>query len=287
MKFISYRHGGRDTFGMIVGNGVVDLQAHFAGRYETLRDTIAAGALSDRAGLAGKPAELPLTEVVLLPPIPDPGKIIGIGRNYANHAAESGSPPPENPSFFVRFTNSLTAHDAGMIRPRISSHFDYEGELAVVIGKRGRHVSKNDALDHVFGYSCFNDGSIRDIQFKHSLAAGKNFISTGGFGPWIVSADEIPDPSALELRTRINGETLQAAPTADLIFDVPTLIQYLSELTELAPGDVIATGTPEGVGFARKPPRWLVPGDVVEVECSSVGVLRNRVVDEDSTDAAA
>jgi 2-keto-4-pentenoate hydratase/2-oxohepta-3-ene-1,7-dioic acid hydratase in catechol pathway len=222
-----------------------------------------------------------LSQVTLLPPITDPEKIICAGRNYRAHAAEAGGAPPENPSVFLRLVNTLVAHNQPMVRPRISGDFDYEGELALVIGKPGRHIAKQDALSHVCGYACFNDGSIRDIQFKHSIAAGKNFHATGGFGPWIVTADEIPDPTRLHLVTRLNGREVQHTGIDDLIFDIPTLISYCSDWTPLVAGDVIATGTPEGVGFARKPPLWMKPGDVVEVEIDGgIGTLRNPIVAE-------
>ena len=167
-----------------------------------------------------------------------------------------------------------------MVLPPSSEKFDYEAELAIVIGRRGSRVSEADALAHVAGYSCFNDGSLRDFQFKHSVAVGKNFIATGGFGPWLVTGDEIPDPAALTLTTRLNGVEVQRGTTSDMIFDVPSIIAYVSGFTRLEPGDVISTGTPPGVGLARKPPLWLKPGDVVEVEISKIGVLRNAIVAE-------
>jgi 2-keto-4-pentenoate hydratase/2-oxohepta-3-ene-1,7-dioic acid hydratase in catechol pathway len=193
----------------------------------------------------------------------------------------SSVPPPENPQVFLRLVNTLVAHNQPMVCPRISEDFDYEGELAVIIGKPGRHIAKSDALSHIFGYTCFNDGSVRDIQFKHSIAAGKNFHATGGFGPWIVTADEVPDPTRLHLVTRLNGKEVQHTGIDDLIFDIPTLVSYCSDWTPLVAGDVISTGTPEGVGFARKPPLWMKPGDVVEVEIDGgIGVLRNPIIAE-------
>ena len=216
----------------------------------------------------------------MLPPITDPDKIICAGRNYRAHAAEAGGAPPENPQVFLRLVNTLVAHGQPMVCPKISGDFDYEGELALIIGKPGRHIAKADALSHIFGYTLFNDGSIRDIQFKHSIAAGKNFHQTGGFGPWIVTADEIPDPTRLHLATRLNGHEVQHTGIDDLIFDIPTLISYCSDWTPMVAGDVISTGTPEGVGFARKPPLWMKPGDFVEVEIGGIGVLRNPIVAE-------
>jgi 2-keto-4-pentenoate hydratase/2-oxohepta-3-ene-1,7-dioic acid hydratase in catechol pathway len=249
----------------------------------TLREAIAKGTIITAANAAQRAQEgQPLSAVTLQPPIPNPEKVICIGLNYRDHAAEAGQKLPEHPSVFVRLTNTLTPHGGALVRPNISDNFDYEGEVAVIIGKPGRHISRSSALEHVFGYACFNDGSIRDFQLKHSLIAGKNFPSTGGFGPWIATADTIPDPSKLTLTTRINGKQVQHKGTSDMIFDVPAIIAYVSTWTELVPGDVIATGTPEGVGFARKPPLWLKPGDVVEVEISRIGILRNNVVAEQS-----
>lgn len=220
-----------------------------------------------------------LAEVALLPPIPDPAKIICIGLNYRAHVAEAGRALPDQPSLFVRFTDTLVAHNAPLVRPTVSDNFDFEGELALVIGKGGRHIPEDQALDHIAGYACFNDGSIRDWQ-KHSVSAGKNFPSTGGFGPWLVTKDEIPDPAALTLTTRLNGRVVQQASTDMLIFPIPRLISYVSAFTPLNPGDIIATGTPEGVGLTRTPPLWMKAGDVIEVEISGVGTLRNPVVDE-------
>lgn len=222
----------------------------------------------------------PLASVALLPPIPDPHKVICIGLNYRAHAAEAGLKVPQHPSLFLRLANTLAAHNAPLVRPRLSSEFDYEGGLAIVIGRPGRHIPKADALAHVFGYACFNDGSLRDFQFRHSTTVGKNFPSTGGFGPWIATADTIPDPSKLTLTTRLNGAQVQHKGLDDMIFDVPSIISYVSSWTELGAGDVISTGTPEGVGLGRKPPLWLKPGDVVEVEISGIGVLRNPIVAE-------
>jgi 2-keto-4-pentenoate hydratase/2-oxohepta-3-ene-1,7-dioic acid hydratase in catechol pathway len=277
MRLASFATGGRSSYGIVVGDGVVDLGRRLGERYPTLRAAIAGGAIPTAP--AGPP-DFPLAEITLLPPITDPDKIICAGRNYRAHAAEAGGAPPENPQVFLRLVNTLVAHAQPMVRPRISGDFDYEGELALIIGKPGRHIAKGEALSHVFGYTLFNDGSIRDIQFKHSIAAGKNFHATGGFGPWIVTADEIPDPTRLQLVTRLNGQEVQHTGIDDLIFDIPTLISYCSDWTPLVAGDVISTGTPEGVGFARKPPLWMKPGDVVEVEIGGIGVLRNPIIAE-------
>lgn len=281
MKLVSFHASGRDSYGAVLDDGIVDLGRRLGERYPTLRAAIdgnAVGAVAAEVRTA-KP-DFSLAQAKLLPPITDPDKIICAGRNYRAHAAEAGGQPPENPQVFLRLVNTLVAHDQPMVCPKISSDFDYEGELALIIGKPGRHISKTDALSHIFGYTVFNDGSIRDIQFKHSIAAGKNFHATGGFGPWIVTADEIPDPTRLWLTTRLNGQEVQRTGIDDLIFDIPTLISYCSDWTPLVAGDVISTGTPEGVGFARKPPLWMKPGDVVEVEIGGIGVLRNPIVAE-------
>lgn len=281
MKLASFETTAGPSYGIVAGSGVIDIGQRLGHRYPTLRAALARGALDEIARAAeGMAAELRLTDVRWLPPIPQPDKIVCIGLNYKAHAAEAGLKVPEKPSLFIRLTNTLVAHGGSIVRPTLSSDLDYEGELAVVIGRAGRHIAQSEGLQHVAGYSCFNDASVRDYQFKHSLAAGKNFVATGGFGPWLVSSDEIPDPSRLTVRTRLNGTEVQHGTTDDLIFSVPWIIAYVSSFTQLLPGDVIATGTPHGVGFARKPPLWMKPGDVVEVEISGVGVLRNNIVAE-------
>lgn len=281
MKLASFSAAGRDSYGAVVEGGIVDLGRRLGERCPTLRAAIADGALGRLAGeVKAAKHDFTLAQVTLLPPITDPDKIICAGRNYRAHAAEAGGAPPENPQVFLRLVNTLVAHDQPMVCPKISGDFDYEGELALIIGNPGRHIAKADALSHIFGYTLFNDGSIRDIQFKHSISAGKNFHKTGGFGPWIVTADEIPDPTRLHLATRLNGREVQHTGIDDLIFDIPTLISYCSDWTPLVAGDVISTGTPEGVGFARKPPLWMKPGDVVEVEIGGIGVLRNPIIAE-------
>jgi len=215
----------------------------------------------------------------LLPPLPRPGKIICIGLNYVDHSVESGFEPPTYPTVFTRFANSLVAHGAPIIRPTVSEQLDFEGELVVVIGRRVKAVSKDDALACVAGYSIFNDASIRDYQFKSpQWTMGKTFDGTGGFGPEFVTADELPPGcKGLKIETRLNGIVVQSATTADMIFDVATLIETLSVVMTLDPGDVIVSGTPSGVGLARKPPLWMKPGDTVEIEVDRVGVLINTI----------
>jgi 2-keto-4-pentenoate hydratase/2-oxohepta-3-ene-1,7-dioic acid hydratase in catechol pathway len=281
MKLVSFKRAGSASWGIAADGGVVDVGGRFSGRFPTLRSALEADAIALIAQDA-KDAEvdLPWSAITLLPPITDPDKIIGFGLNYREHVIESGQPIPQHPSVFLRLANTLVGHGAPLIVPRLSVQLDYEVELAIVIGKAGRHVPTADALNYVAGYSCFNDASVRDIQFTHSLTVGKNFPATGGFGPWVVTPDEIPDPGRLAVKTRVNGVEVQNGNTDDLIFDVPAMVAYVSSFTSLAPGDVIATGTPQGVGFARKPPLWLKPDDVVEVEVEGVGVLRNPVVAE-------
>jgi 2-keto-4-pentenoate hydratase/2-oxohepta-3-ene-1,7-dioic acid hydratase in catechol pathway len=280
MKLASFTAAGRASYGLVTDAGLVDVGARLVARYPTLRAALAAGALSEIAALAGAKPDFALAGVALLPPIPAPDKIVCIGLNYRAHAAEAGLKVPEHPSLFLRLVNTLVPHGGALVRPSVSSDMDYEGELAVVIGRGGRHIAAANALDHVAGYACFNDGSLRDYQRQHSVAVGKNFLATGGFGPWLVGRDEIPDPSQLTLTTRLNGVEVQRGDTADMIFSVPQIIAYVSAFTPLEPGDVISTGTPPGVGMARKPPLWLKPGDVVEVEISRIGVLRNTVAAE-------
>lgn len=222
-----------------------------------------------------------LQDVKFLPPIPDADKIFGVGFNYRGHAAETGTPLPKYPSLFMRFNSSQVGHEQPVVAPSISTEFDYEGELAVIIGKPGWRVPSAGAMQYVAGYSCFAENSVRDFQgHARQATAGKNFLASGAFGPWLVTADEIADPSALELTTRLNGAVMQHTTLHDLVFSIPQLIEYVSSFTRLLPGDVISTGTPDGVGFLRKPPVFLKPGDLVEIDIPTVGLLRNRVVAE-------
>lgn len=223
-----------------------------------------------------------LDRVRLLPPLPAPGKIICVGLNYVDHSLESGFVVPAYPAVFARFASSLIGSGAPLICPSVSTQFDYEGELVAVIGKAGRHIGENEALDHVIGYSIFNEASVRDYQTKSpQWTVGKNFDGTGAFGPMLVTADELP-PGAIGLRiqTRLNGETVQQASTSDMVFNVASLISILSEAMTLEPGDIIVTGTPAGVGMARKPQLFMKQGDVCEVEIEGIGILTNRVEDE-------
>ncbi len=282
MRLVSFEQGGRASFGRVEGNGIVDAGRRLGGRFADLRALLAGDALHEVQSLPASAPDFDLDEVRFLPVMASPvTRYLCVGVNYLPHMREMGHEPPDHPVIFVRFPSSVTGHGSPLCRPRLSEQFDYEGELAVIIGRRARHVPRERALDFVAGYSIFNDGSIRDFQ-RHSsqFTAGKNFPGSGAFGPWLTTTHEIPDPAALHLSTRLNGEVVQDSPVSELCFDVPALIAYCSMWTELLPGDVIVTGTPGGVGAARTPPLWLKPGDTVEIRISSIGVLRNTVVDE-------
>jgi 2-keto-4-pentenoate hydratase/2-oxohepta-3-ene-1,7-dioic acid hydratase in catechol pathway len=280
MKLASYVANGKPAFGVIVGDGVATMTDRLGGRYATLRDVIAAGALDELRRVAqGAQPDQKLAGLRFLPVIPNPEKIMCVGINYRSHAAEHGAEVPKAPNIFTRFVNTLVAHEGEMIRPKVSTSFDFEGELALVIGRPGRHIKADDALSHIAGYTCFCDATVRDFT-KYSLVASKNFVGSGPLGPWIVTADEIPDPTKLTLVTRLNGAEMQRSGTDMLIHDIPTIIAFCSMFTPLAPGDIIATGTPDGIGAKRNPPVWMKAGDVLEVEVDRIGVLRTRIADE-------
>lgn len=280
MKLITYSDDKGETYGIATDDGVVNVGR--ALHYANLRGVLDAEALDEVRDYAdGRAVDTPLDAVTLLPPIRNPDKIIMVGLNYATHVAEGGRDTPEYPMLFPRFANSQVGHGQSMIRPKASECFDFEGELAFVVGKKGRHVSKENAYDHVAGYACYNDGSIRDWQ-RHTaqFMPGKSFMGTGSFGPWLVTTDDIPDPEVMSLVTRLNGEEMQRATIDDLIFGVPELMEYISTFTELVPGDVVVTGTTGGVGAYRTPPVWMKEGDTVEIDISGIGVLRNSIVNE-------
>jgi 2-keto-4-pentenoate hydratase/2-oxohepta-3-ene-1,7-dioic acid hydratase in catechol pathway len=283
MKLVSFNDGKLGSYGVVGAGGVIDLGRRFRAQgLSTLRQFLAADGLSEAAALlATVPIDHALDGLEFAPVIVDPDKIICIGMNYRDHVAEVGRTVTDKPSLFARFAGSQVGHLQPMIKPSVSEQFDYEGEVAVVIGKGGRHIREGDALKHVAGYACYNEGSIRDWQ-RHTtqFLAGKTFVGTGAFGPWLVTADEIPDPTKLTLETRLNGHVVQHATTDQLITSIPELIVYCSTILPLLPGDVIVTGTPGGVGLKRNPPLFLKPGDTVEVEVSGIGVLRNPVVAE-------
>lgn len=282
MKLASFVKDGKITWGGVTGERLVDLGAKFGARFPDLKSIIAGGGLSGLSPFIETGKDwMPLQVGQFLPVIPNPGKIFCVGVNYADHQKEMGRSKLEHPTIFLRFTDTLIGHGEAAWIPRVSSAVDYECELAVIIGKGGRYIEAARALEHVAGYACFNDISIRDWQ-RHTtqFTAGKNFPRTGALGPWMVTADEIPDPHALSIRTRLNGKVMQDSNTRELIFKIPELIAYLSSFTPLSPGDVIATGTPSGVGFARNPPVFMKAGDTVEVEIASIGVLKNVLESE-------
>lgn len=281
MKFISYTHRGLATWGLVTSTGVVNLATP---DMPTLRRAIEAGRLQALGEAAsGRADSAPWAEIVLLPVIPDPGKIICVGHNYEEHRIETERDRTANPSIFLRVPASQTGHMTPLALPPESSHLDYEGEIAIVIGKGGRRIAQERAWEHIAGYSAYNDGSIRDWQ-KHSMqfTPGKNFNGTGAFGPWLVLRGEIADGQELTVETRLNGAVMQHATTAMMIFPIPRLIEYISTFTSLDPGDVIVTGTPGGVGARRQPPVWMKAGDRVEVEVSGIGVLINTVAPEEA-----
>jgi len=285
MKLMMFEKAGGPALGLVEGDNVIDLAAADASLPKDLAALIAAGPAalaSVKAAAAKASAKLPLASVKAALPIARPSKFICVGLNYALHAKEGGHPIPTYPSFFIRVPTSLNAAGAPVIRPKVSIQLDYECELTIVIGKGGRHIPEAKALDHVFGYTLFNDVSVRDFQRKTTQwTPGKNFDATGPLGPWIVTADELPPgASGLRICTRVNGETMQDSNTSDMIFSTANVVATLSEFMTLEPGDLIATGTPSGVAHARKPPAWMKAGDTVEVEVEKIGVLSNPIVDE-------
>jgi 2-keto-4-pentenoate hydratase/2-oxohepta-3-ene-1,7-dioic acid hydratase in catechol pathway len=281
MKLASFQIGGKPTWGVIEGDDALDVGALLGDRFPDLKSVIAADALSVMRDAAGKAKRIPTADITWLPVIPNPDKILCIGLNYEMHRKETGRAEVDNPTVFGRFANSQTGHLTNIIRPKVSTHLDFEGELAIIIGKPGRYISQADAWSHIAGYACYNEGSVRDFQrHTHQFTPGKNFPETGGFGPWMMTPDELGDVAPLRLQTRVNGQVVQDATIDQMIFDIPRQIEYCSSFTRLEPGDVIATGTPGGVGAKRTPPLWLKPGDIVEVEIDRLGVLRNGVADE-------
>ena len=278
MKLVSYTAGSAPSYGIATGKGIVDLPRRIGARYPDLKALIAGEGYAEANESAGATADFAADAVTYLPVIPNPGKILCIGLNYEEHRVEAQRDKTENPSVFVRLPESQAGHRQPLLRPRESVKFDYEGEIAVVIGKPGRRIAEADAWSHVAGYSCYNDGSVRDWQ-RHTTqwTPGKNFAATGGFGPWMVTAEEIAPGATLTLVTRLNGTEMQRADTGMMIFKIPRLIAYCSTFLPLAPGDVIVTGTPGGVGSRRDPPVWMSDGDTVEIEVDRIGTLVNTI----------
>lgn len=282
VKFVSFKVGDKAHFGLLRDDKVVDLSRRFGARFASIVDFIAKGSLDEVRALANEPHDYLYSELTLLPVVPNPGKIICVGLNYAEHAKEGVRDPNDKPMLFARWPESLAAHGDPLLMPRISDKLDFEAELLAIIGKPTcRYLPAEKALDTVFGYSCMNEGSVRDWQ-RHSsqVTAGKNFAGTGPTGPWIVTADELGDPQTLDLTFRLNGTVMQHANTKDMIWPVADTIAYITNWIPLNPGDLIATGTPAGVGSRRTPPVFMKPGDVAEVEISRIGVLRNVVARE-------
>ncbi|MFD1881169.1 fumarylacetoacetate hydrolase family protein [Paracoccus pacificus] len=292
MRFVSFAENNQAGLGVETEDGrVFGLNANDSGYPGDLLTLIQNGpdALTDAARILRNGREIDMRRARWLPPLAQPGKIICVGLNYVDHTSESGFQQPDYPTLFARFSTSLIGHMDAMIRPRVSHQLDYEGEIAAVIGRGGRHIPKDSALDHVAGYSIFNDGSVRDYQTKApQWTVGKNFDGTGAFGPAFVTADALPPGCrGLRLQTRLNGAVMQDASADDMVFDVATLIAIISEAITLVPGDVIVTGTPAGIGLARKPPLFMKPGDICEIEVEGLGTLRNHIADEEPAGTAA
>jgi 2-keto-4-pentenoate hydratase/2-oxohepta-3-ene-1,7-dioic acid hydratase in catechol pathway len=289
MRFLSFSTNGQSNVGWIKdaqATDFVDLGRLGMGFPSDLKTLITTpGAMSSAHTAAQKaPASAirTLSSVELLPLIPNPGKIVCMGLNYADHAKEGGNARPEYPSFFMRGATSMVGHQGAIVRPKASTQLDYEAELAVVIGQRARHLTAANALDCIAGYSCFNDASIRNYQRKSAQwTIGKNFDGTGPFGPWLVTPDELPmGAEGLRIQSRLNGKVMQDANTRDFLWNVVESLRIITECMTLEPGDVVITGTPAGVGYARTPPVWMAPGDVCEIEIEGIGTLSNPIVDE-------
>jgi len=278
MKLATFKTAQGASYGAVTGKGIVDLRRYLGNQYADLKALIEGNALDQAKKHLSEAPDYQPSDVTWLPVIPNPDKIVCVGLNYEEHRVESGRDKTEQPALFLRVAESQVGHRQPIVRPRESTHLDFEAEIAVIIGTPGRRISQKDAFRHVAGYSCYNDGSVRDWQ-RHTVqwTAGKNFVRTGGFGPWMVTADEIPPNTVMTLSCRLNGERMQHATTDQMIFKIPKLIEYISTFTTLLPGDVIVTGTPGGVGARRTPPVWMKPGDKVEVEIDKVGVLENTI----------
>ncbi|NLS06294.1 fumarylacetoacetate hydrolase family protein [Rhizobium sp. P32RR-XVIII] len=275
MRLVSFETDGRRTYGLFREDRVHEATSAFRASYPDLRLVFTAGKATE---IEVEAKGLAFADVMLLSPIPNPDKIICVGLNYANHIKETGREKPKYPSIFTRYPSSVLGSGVPLLKPACSDEFDYEGELAVIIGKAGRNIAASKAKEHILGYSCFNDGTIRDFQ-RHTTQfwSGKSFDDTGSMGPWIVTADELPNPENGHLRTVLNGQEVQTTPIADLAFSIGEIIEYVSTVTRLLPGDVIATGTPGGVGRFRTPPLYMFEGDRIDVEITGIGTLSNPI----------
>ena len=280
MRLATFTTAKGASYGAVTDKGIVDLGRRLGSQFADLKAVIAGNAFSKIKPLLTEKPDYPLSDITWLPVIPNPDKILCVGLNYQDHVVETGRDNTEQPAIFVRVADSQVGHKQPILRPRESTHLDYEAEIAVIIGKGGRRISQKDSWSHIAGYSCYNEGSVRDWQ-RHTIqwTAGKNFHCTGAFGPWMVSADEIPPDTKMTLSCRLNGERMQHATTEQMIFKIPKIIEYVSTFTTLVPGDVLVTGTPGGVGARRTPPVWMKPGDKVEIEIDKVGILENSIAD--------
>lgn len=281
MRIASYiLADGTASYGRVDGETIIDAGAALRGRYADIKALIAGDAITELEEADGPSVKF--ADVTILPTIPKAEKIICIGLNYLGHIKETGRNRPEYPSIFTRYASTLVGHGQPLIRPKVSDRFDYEGEFAVVMGKPGRSIPKDRAYDHVAGFTCFNDGSIRDYQ-RHTTQfwGGKNFDDSGSIGPWMVTKEELGDPTKPMMWTRLNGVVMQETSVGDLAFGIPDLIAYVSTITALGPGDIIATGTPSGVGTFRDPKVFMKPGDIIEVEIESIGTLSNTIADQE------
>lgn len=281
MRLASFWVAGHEGFGIVTDDGIIELTGRLSGRQQTLQDVLEAGVLEEAAQIAAEAdSDYGLRDVEWRLPIPDPEKIYCVGQNYAAHITEMGYELPEHPSIFARFPRTFVPHQGSMIMPSHSEHFDYEGEMTIVIGSEARHVSEADALDYVAGYTICNDGSVRDWQARGpQVAPGKNWEFSGMLGPWITTSDEAGDPANMALTTRINGEIRQQGNTSDLVFSAAHLVSYISTFITLMPGDMITTGSPAGVAVGFDPPKWLKPGDHVEIEIETLGTLSGEVIE--------
>jgi 2-keto-4-pentenoate hydratase/2-oxohepta-3-ene-1,7-dioic acid hydratase in catechol pathway len=284
MRLASFTIRGRPSYGAVIGDGIVDLRVRFGGRFASLLDLLRGHGLEEaKATVAGVRVDYPLSDVTLLPPVTASEKILCIGINYANRNKDYNEAEiPKYPSMFFRVPGSLVGHGQAIVRPKVSEQFDYEGEIAIVIGLEGRHIAREAALAHVAGVTLCNEGSVRDWlrHGKFNVTQGKNFDASGSMGPWMVAADEIDLTKPLQLTVRVNGEITQDDTTANMIFSFADLIAYVTTFMTLKPGDVIVTGTPVKLGERPDPPRWLKRGDVVEISVPEIGTLRNDVMDE-------
>ena len=281
MRLATFKTAQGTSYGIVTAKGIVDLKRYIGNRFADLKSLIGGNAFAEAAKHAGETPDYQDSDITWLPVIPNPERILCVGLNYQDHVVETGRDNTEQPAIFIRLPESQVGHKQPILRPRESKNLDFEAEIAVIIGKGGRRISQQSSWSHIAGYSCYNDGSVRDWQ-RHTIqwTAGKNFAKTGGFGPWMVTADEIPPGTKMTLSCRLNGQQMQHANTEQMIFKIPKIIEYVSSWTTLAPGDVLVTGTPGGVGARRNPPVWMKPGDKVQVEIDKVGILENSIADD-------